>query len=113
MPTNRGPGDPNQDLSDGRVTLEIMPWDVQVFDKTGIVRRLTSTISASRSKMPTRSRKRSTTRPNDARRPLRAVVVLTDRDEDRGARRHPPKAAARSGSYQFCDNDGVMFDIAS
>jgi catechol 2,3-dioxygenase-like lactoylglutathione lyase family enzyme len=37
-PANKQPGDPNQYMSDGRVTLTLMPWDILDFDNTGIVR---------------------------------------------------------------------------
>ncbi|HEX9809134.1 MAG TPA: VOC family protein [Alphaproteobacteria bacterium] len=35
-PLNRGPGDENHYLSDGRVTLEIMPWRIGDYEGTGI-----------------------------------------------------------------------------
>ncbi len=36
-PGNRREGDPNYYLSDGHVTLEIMPWDICDYDATGII----------------------------------------------------------------------------
>jgi catechol 2,3-dioxygenase-like lactoylglutathione lyase family enzyme len=37
-PANKQHGDRNQYMSDGRVTLTLMPWDILDFDGTGIVR---------------------------------------------------------------------------
>jgi catechol 2,3-dioxygenase-like lactoylglutathione lyase family enzyme len=37
-PSNRTPNDPNYYLSDGRVTLTLMPWSIMDFAGTGIVR---------------------------------------------------------------------------
>ena len=36
-PTNRQEGDKNFDLSDGHVSLVIMPWDITDYDGTGII----------------------------------------------------------------------------
>lgn len=36
-PKNKGADDPNFYLSDGHVTLVIMPWDITVYDGTGII----------------------------------------------------------------------------
>ncbi|HEY4134200.1 MAG TPA: VOC family protein [Alphaproteobacteria bacterium] len=37
VPQNKAEGDPNEYLSDGRVTLVIMPWDITDYDGTGII----------------------------------------------------------------------------
>jgi catechol 2,3-dioxygenase-like lactoylglutathione lyase family enzyme len=37
-PANRSAGDPNHYLTDGRVTLVLMGWDIKAFEGTGIVR---------------------------------------------------------------------------
>jgi catechol 2,3-dioxygenase-like lactoylglutathione lyase family enzyme len=37
VPTNKGVGDRNHYLSDGHMTLIIMPWDITDYDGTGIV----------------------------------------------------------------------------
>ncbi len=37
-PLPRKPGDPNHYLSDGRVTLVLMPWSIRHYDGSGIVR---------------------------------------------------------------------------
>ncbi|MFM1815690.1 MAG: hypothetical protein RLZ98_2385 [Pseudomonadota bacterium] len=36
-PTNKKEGDPNHYLSDGHMTLVIMPWDITDYDGTGII----------------------------------------------------------------------------
>jgi catechol 2,3-dioxygenase-like lactoylglutathione lyase family enzyme len=36
-PANKGSGDPNHYLTDGRVTLVIMPWDITDYAGTGII----------------------------------------------------------------------------
>ena len=36
-PTNKSAGDPNHYLTDGHVTLVIMPWDITDYDGTGII----------------------------------------------------------------------------
>src|SRR5262249_60344428 len=36
-PSNKKPGDPNHYLTDGHVTLVIMPWQIEDYDGTGIV----------------------------------------------------------------------------
>ena len=36
-PTNRREGDPNHYLSDGHVTLVVMPWDITDYEGTGII----------------------------------------------------------------------------
>ena len=45
----KGADDPNHYLTDGHVTLVIMPWDITAYEGTGIITRAW-TISASRSK---------------------------------------------------------------
>ena len=37
VPKNKGAGDPNHYLSDGHVTLVIMPWDITAYEGTGII----------------------------------------------------------------------------
>ena len=37
MPTNKKAGDPHHYLTDGHVTLVIMPWDITDYDGTGII----------------------------------------------------------------------------
>jgi predicted enzyme related to lactoylglutathione lyase len=37
VPTNKKEGDPNHYLSDGHVTLVIMPWTITDYDSTGII----------------------------------------------------------------------------
>ena len=37
VPTNKREGDPNHYLSDGHVTLVIMPWDITDYEGTGII----------------------------------------------------------------------------
>jgi predicted enzyme related to lactoylglutathione lyase len=37
VPTNKREGDPNHYLSDGHVTLVIMPWDITNYEGTGII----------------------------------------------------------------------------
>jgi catechol 2,3-dioxygenase-like lactoylglutathione lyase family enzyme len=108
QPTNQKQGDPNYYLTDGRVTLEIMPWDVQVFDKTGIVRPGPDHIGF---------------KVEDAEKVKQEIEEISlraghygpwplDRDED-AVRADILKRSCPLGTYQFCDNDGVMFDIAS
>jgi catechol 2,3-dioxygenase-like lactoylglutathione lyase family enzyme len=36
-PANKAEGDPNHYMTDGRVTLVIMPWDITDYDGTGII----------------------------------------------------------------------------
>ena len=37
QPRNKQPGDPNHYLTDGHVTLVVMPWDITDYDATGII----------------------------------------------------------------------------
>jgi hypothetical protein len=37
VPTNKREGDPNHYLSDGQVTLILMPWNINDYDGTGII----------------------------------------------------------------------------
>jgi catechol 2,3-dioxygenase-like lactoylglutathione lyase family enzyme len=108
-PTNRRDGDPNHYLTDGRVTLEIMPWDVQVFDKTGIVRPGPDHIGfkvedaeAVKNEIEALAKSTGPYGP----------WSLTGRDEN-AVRGDILRRSCPMGTYQFCDNDGVMFDIAS
>ena len=36
-PKNKAPGDPNHYLTDGHVTLVLMPWDITAYEGTGII----------------------------------------------------------------------------
>ncbi len=107
-PANRQAGDPNYYLTDGRVTLEVMPWEVQTFDKTGIARPGPDHIGF---------------KVEDAELVKQQIEDMSlraghygpwplDRDED-AVRGEILKRSCPLGTYQFCDNDGVMFDIAS
>jgi len=107
-PLNRKEGDPNFYLSDGRVTLEVMPWDVMQYDKMGIVRPGPDHFG-----FIVEDAKKVKEEIEDL--ALRSGIYgpwnTTGKDED--AERH--KMFAKScplGTYQFCDNDGVLFDIA-
>ena len=37
VPKNKTPGDPNHYLTDGHVTLVLMPWDITAYEGTGII----------------------------------------------------------------------------
>lgn len=107
-PGNRRPGDPNHYLSDGRVTLEIMPWDVTTYADTGIVRPGPDHIGFKVESV------------DAVKQEIEELALasghygpwsLVNRDEDR-ARADIFKLSCPLGTYQFCDNDGVLFDIS-
>ena len=107
-PSNRRPGDPNYYLTDGRVTLEIMPWDVTAYDKTGIVRPGPEHIGFKVESVETVKKEIEELALTSG---VYGPWSLVNRDEDiaRGAEF---KKSCPLGTYQFCDNDGVLFDIA-
>ncbi|MEX0828340.1 MAG: VOC family protein [Haliea sp.] len=107
-PTNRREGDPNYYLSDGRVTLMLMPWDVMNYDGTGIVRPGPDHIgfkveSAEAVKQEIEQLSEQTGHYG----PWSLGTKVEDRMRAEMFDRTCPM-----GSHQFCDNDGVLFDIA-
>ena len=107
-PLNRKEGDPNYYLSDGRVTLEIMPWDIQNYAAMGIVRPGPDHFGF---------------KVEDAEKVKQEIEELTLRSGPYGGWNMYNKGEDKErtamfdrtcplGTYQFCDNDGVLFDIA-
>ena len=107
-PTNRHEGDPNYYLTDGRITLVIMPWDIKQYDAMGIVRPGPDHIGF---KVESVEKVKEEMNELSMRMGIYGPWPTMNKDEDR-ARQAMFAHSCPMGSCHFCDNDGVLFDIA-
>jgi len=105
-PGNKQAGDPNHYLTDGHVTLVIMPWQIEDYDATGIVTAGMDHIGFKVENIEA-VKTESTRSPQQS--PPRAVPAR-DRQGGRGAGESCSRGVA-VGQYRFADPDGVLLDI--
>lgn len=106
-PSNKKAGDPNHYLTDGHVTLVIMPWQIEDYDATGIVTAGMDHIGFKVESVETVKQEINEISANNPR--LAPSPLATGKE---GAALE--KLFARScplGQYRFADPDGVLLDI--
>ncbi len=106
-PTNRPDGDGNKYLTDGRVTMVIMPWKITDYAGTGIVRQgldhigfAVESIDAFKADLE----RISGTNPHLA---PRAFGI----GKESAVRLELSEACCPIGTYHFADVDGVLLDV--
>ena len=105
--SNKKPGDPNHYLTDGHVTLVIMPWQIEDYDGTGIVTPGMDHIGFKVENVETVKAEIDEIAANN---PRLAPSPLATGKEGLALE----KLFARScplGQYRFADPDGVLLDI--
>ena len=106
-PSNKKAGDPNHYLTDGHVTLVIMPWQIEDYDATGIV---TAGMDHIGFKVESVDAVKQEIDEIAANNPRLAPSPLATGKEGIALE----KMFARScplGQYRFADPDGVLLDI--
>ena len=109
VPTNKGVGDRNYYLSDGHITLVIMPWDITDYDGTGII---TAGMDHIGFKVESVEKFKKDVDRIAADNPLLAPSPLGTGAEGKALlelfRRSCPL-----GQHQMADCDGVLIDVAA
>jgi catechol 2,3-dioxygenase-like lactoylglutathione lyase family enzyme len=108
-PANKTSGDPNHYLTDGHVTLVIMPWKIEDYEGTGIV---TAGMDHIGFKVESVDAVKKEVEEIAANNPLLAPSPLGTGKEGAAL----AKLFERScplGQYRFADPDGVLIDIAA
>ena len=108
VPTNKKQGDPNYFLTDGHVTLEIMPWDIMDYDGTGIITTGMDHIGFKVEDMDAFKKDLETFVANN---PRLAPASFSGPEGEALL-----KMFARScplGQFQFADCDGILLDVAA
>jgi len=109
VPTNKGAGDRNHYLSDGHMTLVIMPWDITDYDGTGII---TAGMDHIGFKVESVEQLKEDVERIAADNPLLACAPLGTGAEGKALlelfRRSCPL-----GQHQMADCDGVLIDVAA
>jgi catechol 2,3-dioxygenase-like lactoylglutathione lyase family enzyme len=106
-PANKSTGDPNHYLTDGHVTLVIMPWDITDYEGTGII---TAGIDHIGFKVESVETLKQDVADLAANNPRLAPAPLTGREGaalERLFRRSCPL-----GQHQMADCDGTLIDVA-
>jgi catechol 2,3-dioxygenase-like lactoylglutathione lyase family enzyme len=106
-PAERKPGDPNFYLSDGRVTLVLMPWSIADYEGTGIVRPGPDHIGFTVESLALFKERLRTLGDNN---PHLRARDLQGREGE--ARLKLFAAACPYGRYHLADVDGVLLDVA-
>ncbi len=94
-------------LTDGRVTLLLMPWDIRDYDGSGIVRPGPDHIGFKVDSIEAVKERLATVGDNNPH--LRALALGTGSE---GAARLKLFAKCPCGSYQLSDPDGILIDLA-
>src|SRR4030095_3393923 len=108
-PTNKREGDPNHYVTDGHMTLVIMPWDITDYDGTGII---TAGMDHIGFKVENLEAFKQDVERISADNPLLAPAPVGTGNEGNALK----KLFARScplGQYQMADTDGILIDIAA
>jgi catechol 2,3-dioxygenase-like lactoylglutathione lyase family enzyme len=103
----RPAGDPSFHLSDGRVTLVLMPWDIRDYEGSGIARPGPDHIGFKVDSLA-EFRKRFEAIGNDNPH-LRGLPVGAGKE---GAARLALLAKCRHGSFHLADPDGILIDVS-
>jgi catechol 2,3-dioxygenase-like lactoylglutathione lyase family enzyme len=106
-PANRPAGDANQYLTDGRVTMILMPWAITDFAGTGITRPSLDHIGF---KVESIDAVKSDIKRISEKNPLLAPRPFGVGKESK-ARLELAKASCPFGVHHFADPDGVLIDI--
>ena len=108
-PSNKGAGDRNHYLTDGHMTLVIMPWDISDYEGTGII---TAGMDHIGFKVESLEKLKDDVDRVAADNPLLAPVALGTGAEGKALlelfRRSCPL-----GQHQIADCDGVLIDVAA
>jgi catechol 2,3-dioxygenase-like lactoylglutathione lyase family enzyme len=106
-PSNKQAGDPNHYLTDGHVTLVIMPWQIEDYDATGIITAGMDHIGFKVENVDAVKKEIDEIAANNPR--LAPSPLATGKEGEA-----LEKMFARScplGQYRFADPDGVLLDI--
>jgi catechol 2,3-dioxygenase-like lactoylglutathione lyase family enzyme len=109
VPTNKGAGDRNHYLSDGHMTLVIMPWDITDYDGTGII---TAGMDHIGFKVESVDKLKEDVETIAANNPLLAPAPLGAGVEG-NALLELFRRSCPLGQHQMADCDGVLIDVAA
>ncbi len=109
VPANKGAGDRNHYLTDGRVTLVIMPWDITDYEGTGII---TAGMDHIGFKVESVEQLKADVDRIAADNPLLAPAPLGTGAEGKKLL-ELFRRACPLGQHQLADCDGVLLDVAA
>ena len=107
-PANKAEGDPNFYLTDGHVTLVIMPWDIEDYDATGIITQGMDHIGFKVEDVEQFKRDMAQVAANN---PRLAPAAFTGSEGE--ALLALFKRSCPLGQHQLADCDGVLIDVAA
>ena len=100
-------GDPNYYLTDGRVTLMLLPWSIVDYMGTGIVRPGPDHIGFKVKSVEEIKERLQTIGDNNPH--LRPWTLNAGKE---GQARHKLFVSSACGEFHFCDVDGILLDIS-
>jgi catechol 2,3-dioxygenase-like lactoylglutathione lyase family enzyme len=106
-PLNRAEGDPNHYLSDGRVTLELIPWDVRSSAGTSIIMPGMDHLGFRVESLAALTRDLEAVSANPQLRPMALGI-----GKEGEARLETFRATCPLGTFHMADPDGVLIDVA-
>jgi catechol 2,3-dioxygenase-like lactoylglutathione lyase family enzyme len=104
---NKREGDPNYYLSDGRITLELMPWDITDYEGTGIIAQGMDHIGF---RVESVEQTKADVAQIAANNPRLAPAPFSGPEGEALGRLF--KRSCPLGSHQLADCDGILIDIA-
>lgn len=107
-PTNRKEGDSNYYLTDGHVTLEIMPWDITDYDATGIIAQGMDHIGFKVEDLEAFKQDLAMYTANNPR-----LAPASFSGPEGEALLNLFRKSCPLGQYQFADCDGILLDVAA
>jgi catechol 2,3-dioxygenase-like lactoylglutathione lyase family enzyme len=108
MPTNKAADDKNFYLTDGHVTLVIMPWDITDYDATGIITVGVDHIGFKVEDVEAFRKDLETIATNNPR-----LAPASFSGPEGEALLKLFKRSCPLGQYQFADCDGILLDVAA
>jgi catechol 2,3-dioxygenase-like lactoylglutathione lyase family enzyme len=104
---NKAEGDPNYYLSDGRVTLELMPWDITDYEGTGIITQGMDHIGF---RVESVEQTKADVAQIGANNPRLAPAPFSGPEGEALERLF--KRSCPLGAHQMADCDGILIDLA-
>src|SRR3954451_12671759 len=107
-PANKAEGDPNYYLTDGHVTLVIMPWDITDYDATGIITMGMDHIGFKVEDIEQFKNDIATLSANNPR-----IAPASFSGSEGEALLNLFKKSCPLGQHQLADCDGILIDVAA
>jgi len=108
-PTNKREGDPNHYVTEGHMTLVIMPWDITDYDGTGII---TAGMDHIGFKVENLDAFKQDVERISADNPLLAPAPVGTGNEGNALKKLFERSCPL-GQYQMADTDGILIDVAA